>query len=641
MSIFCFAPLLSNSKNMERFAFSNISANLLKDASAVIRYDSMEIKVERINLVRFKRKYAITILKEEAKELGRITEWYDNQSKINDIRGTFYDAEGKSLKSLKEKDIIDRSAFGIDYTFNSDNRLKTYAFTHHTYPYTVVFEIEKTIKTTFFLPSWDPQVESYCALETADIKISYPEDLKIREKEALLPTATQKSSTTEKGIITKNWHIENLPAFEIQPLSTAGNIITPTLIFSPSEFGFMSFNGAMDTWKDFGNFYYQLNKDRDQLPENMKLKTHELIKNDSTTIQKVQTLYQYMQENTRYVADEYGLAGWQTIDANYVCTKGYGDCKGLTNYLKSLLKEVNITAYTTLISAGTEHYKVDPEFPANYFNHVILCVPNDKDTIWVECTSTNYKAGYLGSFTENRMALVCTEAGGYLVKTPEYGKGKTFSYRTARLNYNTEAKGQTIVLENTYSGLFQDDLYDLLKTQNKEELNKVNNSKFPFPSYSVNQYDAQISGTQQLPQIREKARVEVIGIINKTDKRTFINLGWIENPMKRISQLEARTEPIVLQHSFVARDSIYLYFPENLKVESLPKDIKMDYPFALFNCNFHKEKDHLLLVREYEQKAGTYNAATYKDYQKMYAVLNAQNEQLNAVFENKTEQTDN
>lgn len=633
----CLAPFAATSKVAERYAVSNISDSLRDNASAVIRYDSTEIKVDNLNMVKLKRKYAITILKEEASVLGNINEWYDNQSKINDITGSFYDAEGTLIKTLKKRDIIDRSSYGLTFEFNSDNRLKIYSFSHNNYPYTVVYEIEKTIKTTFFIPSWDPQINHYCALETANLQISFPENINIRVNELLFPATTVRSSNTDKGIITKSWKIENLSAFDIQPLSTEENYIKPTLIFASNQFDLMGHKGSMETWKKFGQFYYELNDGRDQLPDATKIKVKELIKNDTSIIQKVQTLYEYMQQNTRYVADEFGLAGWQTIDANYVCTKGYGDCKGLTNYLRALLKEAGIPSYITLINAGKNYYKVNPQFPNSNFNHVILCVPNNKDTIWVESTSAYNRAGYLGSFTENRSALLCTENGGYLITTPEYGKGKTFLYRTAKMNYNNSKKEQTVVLENTYSGLFQDDLLALLKTQNKEEIHKINNSKFPFPSYSLSQYDAQIKGSQRLPQIQENATLAVMGIVNKTDKRTFINLGWLSNPMKSIFQLEERTAPIVLLHSFIVRDSIYLYFTDDLKLEAAPTNVNMNFPFANLNCSFHQEKDHLLLVREYEQKAGTYKASFYTDYQKMYTLLNAQQEQLQFVFEKKEE----
>lgn len=324
------------------------------------------------------------------------------------------------------------------------------------------------------------------------------------------------------------------------------------------------------------------------------------------------------------------------MDANYVCTKGYGDCKGLTNYLKTLLNEVGIPSYAALVSAGTQHYKVDPQFPANYFNHVILCVPNDKDTIWVECTNTNYIAGYLGSFTENRLALLCTETGGHLVKTPEYGKGKTFLYRTAKLNYNNTSKRQDLLLKNSYSGLFQDELYHSLKTQSKEELDKVNSSKFLFPSYQLKQYETQISGIDQFPQVDEKISVTVGGLINKIGERAFINLGWLENPMKNIIQIGERTQPIVLQHAFTVRDSILLNFPEDLEIERLPTEIKMDLPFAILNMSFYQKNNYLLFVREYEQKSGIFDSSTYPDYQKAYAILNAQTERLDVVLKKKS-----
>lgn len=52
-----------------------------------------------------------------------------------------------------------------------------------------------------------------------------------------------------------------------------------------------------------------------------------------------------MQQNTRYISIQLGIGGWQPFDAEYVAQKKYGDCKALTNYMFSLLKEAALDQF--------------------------------------------------------------------------------------------------------------------------------------------------------------------------------------------------------------------------------------------------------------------------------------------------------
>src|ERR1043165_5657722 len=98
----------------------------------------------------------------------------------------------------------------------------------------------------------------------------------------------------------------------------------------------------MASWADFGKFIYTLKQGRDVLPENTRQTIHQLINGVSDDKKKIAILYEYLQKNTRYISIQLGIGGWQPFDAKFVATKAYGDCKALSNYMFSLLKEAGI-----------------------------------------------------------------------------------------------------------------------------------------------------------------------------------------------------------------------------------------------------------------------------------------------------------
>ena len=112
--------------------------------------------------------------------------------------------------------------------------------------------------------------------------------------------------------------------------------------------------------------------------------------------------------------------------------------------MRYMLKEVGIKSYPALINAGENKIPADPLFPTSPFNHVILCIPGDKDTTWLECTSKNSLPGHLGSFTENKKALLLTEEGGIIVNTPRSSYKNNSVQSINRVHINEEGDGQVL-----------------------------------------------------------------------------------------------------------------------------------------------------------------------------------------------------
>ena len=213
-----------------------------------------------------------------------------------------------------------------------------------------------------------------------------------------------------------------------------------------------------------------------------------------------------MQENTRYVSIQLGLGGWQSYDPEYVYKNGYGDCKALSNYVQRMLEAVGITAYPVLIRAGEYAPDIVPEFSGNQFNHVILCVPDQKDTIWLECTVNNFPAGYLGQFTEDRYALLISPEGGHLVRTPTSPPEANRQIRKAKVVL--DRNGNALVdAEVTTTGYQQDRLVEMEDRLSERDRKKWLERSINAKSFELTDY--QFEGVQKAERPAYQYRYQV------------------------------------------------------------------------------------------------------------------------------------
>jgi hypothetical protein len=190
-------------------------------------------------------------------------------------------------------------------------------------------------------------------------------------------------------------------------------------------------------------------------------------------------------------------------------------------------------------------------------------------------------------------------------------------------------------MSNRYGGPFQDKLSYFVKSESDKKIKEWVNSRFPFASYTVENFNYNPSGSNLLPELDEKADVSVLGITTKTQKRTFLNVGWMNNPMTTVSQSKPRTAPLVLNESYKITDTVIINLPDNIELESLPEAINLSYDFGSYTTKFEKVDKKIIFIRAYSQNKGVFNIADYENYLKMYNIINAGKNNLNIVFLNK------
>lgn len=594
------------------YAVFKIDSTLRKKANAVKRFEEIRFEVVDLDKAKYYHKYVVTILNEKGDHFASLVERYDKLKSIVSIEGRLYDAFGQKIKTLKSSDIQDRSASG-DNDLASDDRFKVHSFYQKTYPYTVEYEVELKYNYTMFYPSWAPINNEHLSVEYSSMTVIMPEKIDFRYK--CFNTSEPVRSVDKTNKLYK-WELKKATALEGEYQAPNSLEIIPFVYLAPVQFQIEGYKGNMSTWQDYGKFVYALKQGRDQLPDNIKQAVHAMTDNLLNPREKIEKLYSFMQENTRYISIQLGIGGWQPFDAAYVAQRKYGDCKALTNYMFSLLKEIGIKSNYALVSSGEGNHNFVPEFPSSQFDHVILCVPLQKDTMWLECTNQTISAGYLSDFTDDRYALLIDEDGGKLVRTPKYGINENLQVR--KIYTDIDAGGTAaIVVDGYYKALQQDDLQGIFKALSNEKVKEYLNRAFNLPNYELVSYDyKEVKGP--LPLIKETLKLSAGNYATVSGKRLFVMPNILSRSSKKLPTDETRKYDFVEDGEYRDIDTVEIKIPAGYKPESLPKDVLQQTKFGKYAATVKVQDDKIIYYRLMEQYSGRFPAAEYNDLVKFY-----------------------
>jgi transglutaminase-like putative cysteine protease len=602
--------------NAQNYAAILIPDSLTKGANVVKRMEEVRVTMKAIDKVIVKHRYAITILNEKGDRYAQYHNNYSSLEGLSDITGNLYDAFGKKIKSVKKKDIEDVPVSDGASLMN-DDRIKAHNFYHRQYPYTIEYEDEQQVRGSFFLQNWHPVPSSSYSVEQSRYIVEIPAayNLRIQQKNFTDPPITVKTPS----VTSYTWELKNYKAVHYEVYSPSLGSIVPYVNIGASDFSFGGYTGNMNTWLDFGKFNITLAKGRDVLPEYVKKEVHALVDGISDKEERIKKLYNYLQSNTRYIGIQLGIGGWQPFDAKYVATNKYGDCKALSNYMVSLLKEAGIKGNMVLIYAGDDYRQLQEDFPISTFNHMIACVPNGKDTIWLECTSQTKAAGFMGTFTGGRKALLIDDDGGHVVSTPDYNAEDNLQLRS--INAVIDIEGNLVVDVNThFTGTQQELQHALMHDVNPEQRERYLNSVLNLPTYKVIKSEYKETKSR-LPVVDEYLHIQSLNYATVSGRRLFIEPNLFNKSKLKLLPDEKRKYPIEFNSAHKDVDTIHLVLPEGYSIEAMPKDVNITNKFAQYSISFKVDGNKVYVIRTETINNVSLSAEAYSDLVKYYDAI--------------------
>ncbi len=590
-----------------------IPKELKEDANAVVRSHKISIEVRDEKRATIYVEKVITCLnRQAAQDHATLAVFYDDFDQIESIEGEIFDATGKSVRRLKAKEIRDISASGS--SFATDSRVKVATLNYDRFPYTVLFRYRQRIKGLFAFPAWVPQDEERLAVEFARLDVFTQPGQPIKYKS--LNINEKPEMGTENGMQRYRWEVEDLPAIESEVNGPPWREYTPVVYLAPLNFEIDGYKGSNESWKDFGVFFFTLNKGRQTLPKDLQQQVWAMTENLESTSAKIDTLYRYMQDNTRYVSIQLGIGGWQTFDPEYVYENGYGDCKALSNYVQSMLSAAGIPAYPVLIRAGDDARDIMPDFSANQFNHVILCVPTETDTTWLECTASHLPPGYLGRFTEDRYGLMTLPEGGVLVRTPSSPPSANQQIRRAEVVLDKKGNAE-VQVEMVATGYQQDDLVEGIDQLSEPEKEKWLRSTIDAKSFELTNYSFDGTQAADVPTYQYSYALKATNWASASGSRFFLAPNQLQRYSNVPEKMEDRTQPVLTKYPYLDTDTITYTLPEGFVIEAMPDmPLKIESEFGTYTADidFRPETGTMTYIRSLRMRKTRQPASAYDNY---------------------------
>lgn len=598
--------------SVEAQVFSDflIPKELKENANACIRLQETEINIKSRRLMTIKSKRVVTVFNEYGLRHMDASQYYDKSLKIVSIEAQILNSLGSEIKKFKKKDFRDQSiADGI--SIYTDNRALYLDYTPISYPFTIVFECEVETSNTAFIPSWAPLENYFLSTEKSKITISYQQDLGFKYKEENFEgfSIVRKD---ESGKV--SFEANNIEALRQEEYAPSLRKFTPIVLLGLNKFHLEGVDGEADSWEKFGKWRFdKLIEGTDELSQETQENIKALVGNEKDDLKKARLIYEYVQNKTRYVSIQMGIGGWKPMLAKDVDKLGYGDCKALTNYTRALLSVVGVASYYTSIYAGNDKNNFTEDFVSMQGNHIILALPYNDNICWLECTSQTVPFGFLGDFTDDRLALMVTPEGGKLVKTQDYNNSDNSQITEGLYTLNSEGKLSGHVQIKS-KGTQYDRKY-LLERKSKDDLDKhyknyfstINNLQWKNPVFENN---------KQAIEFTEKIDLEAENYASKSGQRLLFALNAFNQYSSIPKRYRTRDAPFEISRGFYDHDDINIDLPENFSVESIPESVEFYEKFGHYKTEIELNDKKVVYKRSLTINKGFYSKSEYDEYRK-------------------------
>lgn len=578
-----------------------------QESDVVVLLDSTYVSVGSPDGYSYVHHQKFILNNQKGDSFANIVIGMDDNTELSKFEYVMTDISGNVLRTVKKSEL---QRFEYSHELATDYYRLIAEVTPPKYP-VVITRTEKIVcnANVMSYPSFYPQRGYNMAVKKAVYQIEHPKD-KVGIRHYKSPGVSVEPSIQQVG---KNnvirYVLDDLKPVARMPYASSLDEQVPYVMFAPEKISYYGTTGSMASWTSFGKWHFGLVMDRELLPESYMQQVNELLADCHTDREKIAKLCNFVDKNTRYVSLQLGIGGYQPATAFSVAQMGFGDCKGLSNFMRGLLKGVGIDS--RLVAIGTDEPDLIRNYPnVNQLNHMILAVllEQGRDTVWLECTNTKLPAGYIHNDISGHDALLLDADESRLVRLPEYADSLNLRSSNISINLRYDASADLSIDEVFCNHRYGDNL-ELLREKEQDQRTSISSwYKLPNTTYgSISAND--VSKPFDVPQLNTHLDGVCAKYANLTGRRMFVPVNPLHknfSPIVIADNLLSDRLPLKIRQGYRNVEEIVINIPEGCGVESLPASVNVKEEFGEFHQSITQEEGCIRVAITLDVHRGTY-----------------------------------
>ena len=410
-----------------------------------------------------------------------------------------------------------------------------------------------------------------------------------------------------QGLRIYSWRFKDIPQIIPESSMPPEVEVNPAILIS-----------TFSSWREVYQWWWSLASDKIQADEAIKAKVAELAKGKVTPEDKIEAIYNFCAQKIRYVAVEYGQAGYEPHRAEDIFRNKYGDCKDQAVLLVSMLREAGFASWPVLISTKDNH-NLNEDFPAILFNHCIAAVSLRDKLVFMDPTAETCSFGDLPADDQARLTLLFKDDAYRIEATPLYPASHNLIRQLLELEVNND---ETVSGERRVytSGMYdQAQRYWLLYTP------------------------------PELVEETLKEKIQDISIGAKLKRYSVKNLDNLGKPLELdysfsgpeyftlAGKLRIMPQLAIVDTSVVARDQrrypldfgildskktvFEIKIPRDFKVKYMPQSVDRDSKWLRFKAGYQLKGNSIVFTQDAELKKTNVPVSEYADFKKFFEDL--------------------